>query len=65
MEYQVEYLSSALLEARLRVQTCTTSKLGQEVLEAQLAIAEDPLPPTLRSRLKDRQQLIRAVFVFP
>ena len=27
--------------------------IGQEALEAPLAIAEDPLPPTLRFKLKD------------
>ena len=53
MEYQVEYPNSALLEARLRVQTWTTTKMGKEALEAPLAVAEDPLPPTLRSKLKD------------
>ena len=56
LEYQVEYPNSALLEARLRVQTWTTSKMGQETLEAPLAIAEDPLPPPLRSKLKDHAE---------
>ena len=56
MEYQVEYLNSALLEALLRVQTWTTKKMGKEALEAPLAIAEDPLPPTLRSKLKEHAE---------
>ena len=53
MEYQVEYPNSALLEVRLRVQTWTKSKMGKEALETPIAIAEDPLPLTLRSKLKD------------
>ena len=47
-EYTVEYPSSGLLEARLHV------KIWQdEEMEAPMSLNSDPLPPTLRSKLKE------------
>ena len=56
MEYEVQYPPSALLEARLRVQSWTTDRMGKEILEAPLSISDDPLPKELRKIMKSHAE---------